>query len=58
MARYGPHRYAFEQAYWDQGVECGGLNMLVPVIGLIQMWNLDGAGMALLKKVCHCGSGL
>ena len=36
---------------------CGGLNMLGPGSGTIRRCGLVGVGVALLKEVCHCGSG-
>ena len=46
----------FEQACGDQEVECGSLNMLGPGSGTIRC-GLVRVGVALLKEVCHCGSG-
>ena len=48
----------FEQAYEGQGVECGGLNILGLGNGIIRRCGLVVVGVALLKEVCHCGSGL
>ena len=39
------------------GMECSGLNMLVPGSGTIRSCGLVGEGVALLEEVCHCESG-
>ena len=43
----GMARYVFEQAYGDQGVECDGLNMLVPGSGAIRRCGLIGGSASM-----------
>ena len=49
------------QAYGDQGVECGGLNVidLHKLIGNgnIRRYGLVGVGAVLLEEVCHYEGG-
>ena len=53
-----PQTQVFEQAYGDQGVECGGLNMLGQGSGTIRRCGLVGISVALLEELCNCGGGL
>jgi hypothetical protein len=49
-------------AYGSQGVECGGLNVIVhsrPIeSSTIRRCELVGVGVTSLKEVCHQGDGL
>lgn len=42
---------------WPPNAHCSGLNMLGPRSGTVRRCGLVGIGMALIQKVCHCGSG-
>ena len=45
----------FEQAYGDQGAECGHLNILGPQeVSPIRKYDLIGIAVVLLEEVCYC----
>jgi hypothetical protein len=48
----------FEEAYGDQGVECGSLNMHGSGSGTIKSCGLGKLGVAVVEEVCCCGQEL